>query len=368
MGVWIIILIVSLSSSLVGIIYLTATVTKFPFIEKLAKGKKWAKILISLGLVLATFLVLMKVFSMTNAIVIFLGAFLIRMILGIIGGIIKKIRKKPFRFYWQGWGALVLLILYFFVAYYIAHHVVATQYNLTTDKEVGDLRVAMFADSHMGTTFDAEGFAGNMNKLMEYNPDIVLIVGDYVDDSTSKEDMIKATEVLGTLNPKYGVWYAIGNHDRGYNRAEDKAFDERELVKALMDNSVGILVDECVLIDDRFYLVGREDAYYSDRDNISKLTADLDKDIYSIVMDHQPTDYANEAAAGVDLVLSGHTHGGQLFPINHVGDWFGINDRTYGYEKRDNTEFIVTSGISSWEIPFKTGTKSEFVIIDIKGP
>ena len=83
-------------------------------------------------------------------------------------------------------------------------------------------------------------------------------------------------------------------------------------------------------------------------------------------MDHQPTDYANEAAAGVDLVLSGHTHGGQLFPVNHVGDWFGINDRTYGYERRNNTDFIVTSGISCWEIKFKTGTKSEFVIIDLE--
>lgn len=367
MGVWIVILIVSLSSSLVGIIYLTATVTRFPFMEKLAKGKKWLKILLSLGIVLVSFLVLLKIFSLTNAIVIFLGAFLIRLILGILGAIIKKIRKKPFKYYWQGWGALVLLILYFSVAYFIAHNVVATQYNLTTDKHIGNLRVAMFADSHMGTTFDAEGFEKNMDKLMEYNPDILLIVGDYVDDSTTKEDMIKASEVLGTLNPKYGVWYAIGNHDRGYNRAEEKSFDEKELVKALMDNGVGILVDETVLIDDRFYLVGREDAYYSDREDISGLTADLDKEIYSIVMDHQPTDYANEAAAGVDLVLSGHTHGGQLFPVNHVGDWFNINDRTYGYERRDNTDFIVTSGISSWEIPFKTGTQSEFVIIDIIG-
>jgi CheY-like chemotaxis protein len=68
----------------------------------------------------------------------------------------------------------------------------------------------------------------------------------------------------------------------------------------------------------------------------------VDKDKYMIVLDHQPNDYTNEAATDADLVLSGHTHGGQLFPITYIGEWFGVNDRTYGYEKREGTEFIVT--------------------------
>ena len=72
-----------------------------------------------------------------------------------------------------------------------------------------------------------------------------------------------------------------------------------------------------------------------------------------------------EAETGVDLVVSGHTHGGQLFPVNRAGEWIGANDRTYGTEKRDKTTFVVTSGISAWAIWFKTGTKSEFVVIDI---
>lgn len=366
MGVWIVILIVTLSAGAVGTIYLTATTAKFPFINRIANGKRWLKVLISLLLIIGIFLILMQIWSFTNAIVVFLGAFVIRLFLGIAGAIIKKVRGKEYKFYWQGWGALILTVVYFAVGYYLNFNVWMTEYKLQSDKLDGALRIAMFADSHIGTTFDGDGFAKHMDEIMEYNPDIVLIAGDYVDDGTKKEDMIRASEALGKMNVPYGVWYAIGNHDRGYNRAEDKSFDERELVKALMDNGVGILVDESVLIDDRFYLVGREDAYHSDRAGIEELTKDLDKSIYTIVMDHQPTDYANEAASGVDLVLSGHTHGGQLFPVNHVGDWFGINDRTYGYEKRNNTDFIVTSGISCWEIKFKTGTKSEFVIIDIE--
>ena len=56
----------------------------------------------------------------------------------------------------------------------------------------------------------------------------------------------------------------------------------------------------------------------------------------------------------------------QLFPLNKVGEWIGANDKTYGLEKRNKTNFIVTSGLSDWAIKFKTGTKSEFVVIDVK--
>ena len=81
--------------------------------------------------------------------------------------------------------------------------------------------------------------------------------------------------------------------------------------------------------------------------------------------DHQPTDYNNQAKTEVDLVFSGHTHGGQLFPFNQVGKWIGANDLVYGHEKRNKTDFIVTSGISDWAIKFKTGTKSEYVVINL---
>ena len=99
---------------------------------------------------------------------------------------------------------------------------------------------------------------------------------------------------------------------------------------------------------------------------MTELIQNLDNDKYTIVLDHQPTDYEKQAQSEVDLVLSGHTHGGQLFPLNQVGKWIGANDAIYGHEKRKRTDFIVTSGISSWAIQFKTGTKSEFIVIDIK--
>ena len=93
--------------------------------------------------------------------------------------------------------------------------------------------------------------------------------------------------------------------------------------------------------------------------------AEADSSQYTVVLDHQPNAYDEEAQSGADLVLSGHTHGGHIFPAGQIGLAIGANDRVYGYEKRLNTDYIVTSGISGWAIPFKTGTISEYCIIDV---
>jgi predicted MPP superfamily phosphohydrolase len=97
-----------------------------------------------------------------------------------------------------------------------------------------------------------------------------------------------------------------------------------------------------------------------------ELLSSVDMDRYVILLDHQPYDFDAEAAAGADLVLCGHTHGGQFIPINHIGEWIGENALRYGHEKRQNTDFIVSSGISNWTFRFKTGCHSEIVVIDLK--
>ena len=205
--------------------------------------------------------------------------------------------------------------------------------------------------------------------MQKLNPDVVLITGDFVDDDTSKEDMIKACKALGTLNTKYGVYFAFGNHDKGYYPPENRGYDGNDLINELEKNGVTVLQDESVLVDNRFYIVGRQDRSEVEkggiRSDMSTLVKNLDSSKYIIVMDHQPNDYNNESNANVDLVLSGHTHGGQLLPINKIGQWIGANDKTYGIEKMNNTNFIVTSGISDWAVKFKTGCKSEYVVVDI---
>ncbi len=364
MNFWLIVFAVSILASLLGLVYLIWAIRQFSFVMRLAKGNKKAASLISFVMIAVVFCFFLKIMSMTNAIVILLSVICFRLLFGLAGRLIMIFRKTPYKTYWQGYLSLLVCAIYLIAGFIICHHVVTTRYELGTDKDLGRLRVAMFADSHMGTTFDAEGFAGLMDRMMKESPDIVLIAGDYVDDSTKKTDMEKACAVLGSLDPKYGVWYVFGNHDRGYYRGGEDDFDEEDLVGELKKNGVHVLKDECELIDGRFYLIGREDAG-RDRKDMEDLTEGLDISKYMIVLDHQPADYDNEAASGVDLVLSGHTHGGQLFPITYVGEWLNMNDRTYGYEKRGGTDFIVTSGISDWEILFKTASRSEYVIVDI---
>ena len=242
---------------------------------------------------------------------------------------------------------------------------------MKTDKNVGNLRIVQFADSHVGNTFDGEEFLDHVKAMQEENPDLVVVTGDYVDDDTSKEDMAAACRALGTLRTTYGVYYVFGNHDKGYYGPEYRGYDGGDLIAELEKNNVTVLEDETVLIGQQFYLIGRQDRSEEQRGNrrasMQEMMKDLDADKYSIVLDHQPYDYDAQSAAGVDLVLSGHTHGGHFFPINSMGEWLGIDAKTYGLEQREDTNFIVTSGISEWAIQFRTGCKSEYVVVDIQG-
>lgn len=158
------------------------------------------------------------------------------------------------------------------------------------------------------------------------------------------------------------MFYVPGNHDKGYSSYRDFTYDD--LISELKKNNVTVLQDEVAEVGENYYVVGRKDRSMK-RMDISELTASLDPSKFVIVLDHQPNDYKAESQANCDLVLSGHTHGGQMIPIGPFGELIGANDATYGKETRGNTTFIVTSGIADWAIPYKTGTISEYVLIDV---
>lgn len=159
------------------------------------------------------------------------------------------------------------------------------------------------------------------------------------------------------------MFFAYGNHDRGYYNSRD--FSAEDLERCLAENGVHVLEDEAFSAGP-LYLAGRADASYH-RLRLDLLLADAAAKQYVIVLDHQPAAYEEESESAADLVVSGHSHGGQLIPLGLIGEWFGGNDRTYGYERRNGTDFVVTSGISDWALHFKTGTRSEYVILTVEG-
>lgn len=249
-------------------------------------------------------------------------------------------------------------------AYYCKNHVIETHYRIKTDKEIGEssFRIAQISDSHIGFSMSSTCFLKYINKINQAHPDVVVITGDFVDDDTSKKEMEKASYALSKLKTKYGVYYVYGNHDRGYHQYRD--FNEEELRKELGKNGVIVLQDEVIQLTDYITLIGREDQRYP-RKEIEELVKEVDPDSFQIVLNHQPTDYENESKSNVDLVLSGHTHGGQFFPIGQVSVLLGINDSYKGIKTIQNTTFIVNTGLSDWGFQFKTGTFSEYGIIDI---
>lgn len=358
-----------LLGTILGILYLASRFARFSLIHKMDKERKIIRLLFGFIPVVLILLGTWLAFGIINAMICILHLMVIWLICDGISRMIERRRKKEFTRYYTGVFAMGITVIYLACGWYLAHHVWRTEYILTTDKQVGNLRIVQFADSHMGTTFHAEGFARQVKAMQSENPDIVVITGDYVDDDTTKEDMVAACRALGTLKTTYGVYYSFGNHDKGYYGPEYRGYSGDDLTAELQKNNVKVLQDETVLLDNRFYLIGRQDRSEEqaggNRASMEELVSGLDLDKYSIVLDHQPHDYDAQTAAGVDLVLSGHTHGGQLFPINYMGEWTGENDKTYGLEKRNNTNFIVTSGISDWAIKFKTGCKSEYVVIDV---
>jgi len=371
MTMWIIIMWVSIAVVTASLFFVSAKVPSLINIETIAEWGKFKQFSLGLLITLGFTGIIMLCIDFINAIICVMYLAMIWALSDFAFWLIEKLGHITFEHYYAGWTALVISAVALSIGWYLDHNVWQTDYKLTTNKDLPDLKVAMFADSHIGTTFDDKGFAKHLETIQAQNPDIVLIAGDYVDDGTTREQMINATRALGQMKTKYGIYYVSGNHDKGYYGAAHRGFSEEDLFNELKKNGINILQDESILVDDSFYVIGRRD--YSvqheqggHRKSIEELTKDLDKSKYMIVLDHQPVEYNKEAEAKVDLVLNGHTHGGQLFPFNKIGKWIKANDLVYGHERRKDTDFIVTSGISDWAIKFKTGTKSEFVIIDIR--
>ena len=366
MAMWIFILWTIIAFLWACIVYLGFKLPRlFGFMTGIGELKQ---LLLGIAITLALMGILFLCFNIANAIICIIYLGLIWATSDFFFWFIQKFFGLSFEYYYAGWVAIIITVISLSIGWYLNFNVWQTNYSLKTDKKIPDLKIAMIADSHLGTTFDGNGFAKHIETISSQNPDLLVIVGDFVDDDTKKEDMVKACEALGNLQTKYGVYLVFGNHDKGYYGF--RGFTADDLVKELSKNNVKVLKDDVVEFDD-FYLIGRKD--YSEthercgnRQTMSELVENLDKDKYMIVLDHQPTDYKNQVKSEVDLVLSGHTHGGQLFPFNWVGRWIGANDMTYGHKKQNKTDFIVTSGISDWAIKFKTGTKSEYVIIDVK--
>jgi predicted MPP superfamily phosphohydrolase len=124
-----------------------------------------------------------------------------------------------------------------------------------------------------------------------------------------------------------------------------------------------VLSDTVVVIAGSFNLAGRNDSHMRTRKEIGMLLESTADSLPVILIDHRPTEIDKVSKTSVDVQLSGHTHNGQLFPINLITR--KVYELSWGYRKIGNTHFFVTSGIRLWGPPVRTTGKSEIMVIDI---
>lgn len=265
-----------------------------------------------------------------------------------------------------GGGALPILLTCLFLGYgaWNMNRIVETEYTVASDKLQSEYEVVLITDTHYGTIQNPEVLKGKVDKINALQPDLVILGGDIVEEGTSKEAMQEVFAVLGDLKSTYGTFYVYGNHDRQHY-IEDRTYSDEELSQSLEKNGITALCDQWVMLGDELILAGREDVDRPEgRASVENLLEGADRSRFLIVADHQPVEAEENAAWGVDLEVSGHTHAGQMFPVGYLSELFGT--RNYGEYQEDTCKVIVSSGAAGWGFPFRTQGKCEYVVIHLR--
>ena len=233
--------------------------------------------------------------------------------------------------------------------------------DIRIDKKAGTtktLHIAAASDIHMGTLVGPRRTAKLVKMINERNADLILFAGDIVDEDLAPVIKYDLGRSLLKLKAPLGVYAITGNHE--YIGGADAA------VSYLEEHGIKMLRDTSIKINESFYLAGRNDRdskrfSAKERKNLAAVLEGVDLSLPVIMMDHQPFNLQQVADAGVDFQLSGHTHHGQLWPFNYITN--AIYELSWGYKKKDNSHFYVSSGYGGWGPPVRSGNRPE--ILDI---
>ena len=241
---------------------------------------------------------------------------------------------------------------------------VIKEYNITINKSAGaikTLRIAAVSDIHLGSIIRKRSIKKLSSILKDLKPDMVLLLGDIVDGEIGP--VLRGDLLQYFTSPKTtdGLYAITGNHEfiGGANRT----------IPYIESKGIRVLKDEMVTLEGGIQLIGRIDRdsfrfYRKERMSLAELMKQADTTKPVILLDHQPFHLEEVARYGIDLQLSGHTHNGQMWPLNYVTSM--IYELSYGYLKIRNTQFIVSSGYGLWGPRVRSGSRSEVLLINIK--
>lgn len=259
---------------------------------------------------------------------------------------------------WAGTIGVALLTAVIFIAGNINYHNKRrVEFTVDTAGKLNrPFKAVVVSDLHLGYGIGNRELARWVEMINAEQPDMILIPGDVIDNSLRPLEETGTAAVLQGLRARDGVWVSPGNHE--YISGIEGS------VRFLRSAGLNVLRDEGVLVDSSLYIVGRDDRTNRERKSLRELLAPLDPDKPVVLLDHQPVGLEEPAGEGVALQVSGHTHRGQVWPISWITD--AMFEKSNGLLKKGGTYIYVSSGLGIWGGKFRIGTRSEYVVVEMK--
>jgi hypothetical protein len=225
--------------------------------------------------------------------------------------------------------------------------------------ELQNLTIAMAADFHAGPLVDVKQVRRMARQIVSSKPDLILLPGDVLDHTPSR--IRRIADAFRELHAPLGVYATTGNHEYYIN--------VREAVSLIEESGIRVLNNEAVTLPQGLVIAGIADRtalqFRIPRPTVSEFVAEQPDSLPVILLNHTPMgDEASAASeAGVDLIVSGHTHAGQIWPFSI----FTKMAFTYhhGLYKLKRGYILTTAGIGTWGPPMRLGAPPEFVLIKL---
>lgn len=244
-------------------------------------------------------------------------------------------------------------------AYHTVTHPIVKDVYVTIPKRVegrDSLKIVLMSDLHIGEMIGKDLVRKYVALSNAQKPDMVVLAGDIMDYESRFAEQAHIEEDLRQLKSTLGTYIVNGNHEYRANRIAKRRW--------LQKTGGTLLIDSLVAPDSSFYLVGRDDYINKKRKTLQAIVKGIDHSKPLIVLDHQPNSFAEMTMNGVDLGLHGHTHNGQIWPYPLVMKL--VFECPYGYYRKGNTQFYVSSGIGIAGPPYRVGTASELVVLHVR--
>ncbi|MGW6654571.1 hypothetical protein AMK23_02605 [Streptomyces sp. CB02130] len=216
-------------------------------------------------------------------------------------------------------------------------------------------RIAVVSDIHIGPILGRAHTRRIVDTINATSPDLVAVVGDLVDGSVA--DLGSAAEPLAALSARHGSYFVTGNHEY-FSGAEQWVDHVRELGLVPLENArVEIEGFDLAGVND---IAGETEGQGPD---FGRALGDRDRGRAAVLMAHQPVVIHDAVEHGVDLQLSGHTHGGQLWPGNYLAEL--ANPTVAGLERYGDTQLFVSRGAGAWGPPVRVGAPSDITVVEL---